>query len=87
MNHNRNDRINQVQGHTLIIGIDISKRHRYARGYTWQKDHKAWKFLKSRDGFSVFEQALRKFTVSASMGMEGGEKTGESVTSCHLPHT
>lgn len=30
MNRNRNDRINQVQDHTLVIGIDIAKRHHYA---------------------------------------------------------
>lgn len=70
MNRNRNDRINQVQEHTLVIGIDIAKRHHYACAVDMRGRElaKSWKFSQSRDGFLAFEQALWEL-------MEREEKT------------
>ncbi|THG89224.1 transposase IS110 [Alkalihalobacillus alcalophilus ATCC 27647 = CGMCC 1.3604] len=62
MNHTRNDRINQVNHDTLIIGIDIAKRKHFAcavddRGLELGK---AFPITQSREGFILFHQQVFK---------------------------
>lgn len=36
MNSKQNDRINQVQEYTVVIGIDIASETHYARAFDWR---------------------------------------------------
>lgn len=56
MNHNRNQKINQITESTLVVGVDIAKETHYAcaiddRGRELKK---SWKVKQSRQGFETF---------------------------------
>lgn len=66
-NNTRNERINQVNEHTLVIGIDIAKSTHYAcaiddRGREWGKP---WKVPQSKEGFWAFAQVVREHMEAA----------------------
>ncbi len=60
MHHSRNQKINQINEHTLIIGIDIAKSFHYAiaideRG---RELSKSWLVAQSAQGFEKFYDKL-----------------------------
>lgn len=80
MNRNMNEKINQVNEDTLVIGIDIAKRKHYAcamddRGRVLQK---SFPFHQSSDGFMHFLQRIGTLqtTHAKSNILVGFEPTG-----------
>ncbi|MBP3953682.1 IS110 family transposase [Bacillus suaedae] len=61
MKNNRNNRINQVQENTLVIGIDIAKKLHYACAVDMRGREldKVWKISQSREGFTQFNEAVQ----------------------------
>ncbi len=68
MNCKLNDKINQVEETSLVVGIDIGSTVHYARAYDWRKMElgKVFKFSNTLEGFEALSrwmeniQALRK---------------------------
>ncbi len=61
MNHNRNERINQITEDTLVIGIDIAKETHYACAVDDRSRElqKAFSFKQSREGFELFYERIQ----------------------------
>ncbi|WP_096435262.1 IS110 family transposase [Alteribacter populi] len=80
MNRSRNERINQVNENTLVIGIDIAKKNHYACAVDLRGREltKVWRIHQSKDGFIHFEQAVRQLmeTHNKSNVLIGFEATG-----------
>ena len=62
MNCKQNQRINQVQESTLVVGIDIGSKLQYARAFDWRGIElgKVFKFSNSREGFECFMDWMRR---------------------------
>lgn len=80
MNFTQNDKINQVQENTVIIGIDIASQLHYARAFDWRGRElgKVISFENRLEGFSKLKlwiQTLQKEHGKASV-LLGAEPTG-----------
>lgn len=57
MNYKQNEKINQVKGSTLVVGIDIGSTTQYARAFDWRgvEARQVFIFSNSREGFETFK--------------------------------
>lgn len=80
MNFKQNQKINQVQEQTIVIGIDIASEIHYARAFDWRgiELSKVFKFHNSAEGFYKFYEWLNKLKLQTGNNeiLVGAEPTG-----------
>lgn len=81
MNYTQNNKIEQVNAETLVIGIDIGSDFNYARAFNWrgvEVDNKVFKFKNTLEGFNSFGQWTNEILEKTGMTdlIVGCEPTG-----------
>lgn len=80
MNCKQNQKINQVQENTIVVGIDIGSELHYARAFDWRgvELSKVFKFHNTLDGLNRFYQWTNelKLKTSKTSIIVGAEPTG-----------